>query len=302
MKKKVIIVAGPTASGKSALGLEIATKTNGVIINCDSMQIYRELPILTAQPSEVEMGEIEHRLYGVMLGSQACSVGYWRELAVMEIERAFALGKQPIILGGTGLYIRALMEGLSKIPEVSKQHRFEATTTYDQIGPEGLIDKIGEISPDSAKQLGFNDRQRIIRAWEVILATGRGLSEWQKQNPPKAEEGYVFRTVLVSPPREELYARCDKRFELMVGQGALAEVEALLAMKIEPSLPVMRAIGVPEIRSYLEGIVGYQEMVALAQQSTRRYAKRQLTWLRNQTDHEIKLQSSDEFHSYIAKI
>ena len=302
MDKKVIIVAGPTASGKSALGLEIAAQTNGVIVNCDSMQIYRELPILTAQPSAEEQGDIAHRLYGVLKGAEACSVGRWRDLAVVEIEQILSQGKQPIVLGGTGLYVKALMEGLSKIPDVSRQFRLEATELYDQIGPDGLVKRIADTCTQTADQLKTNDRQRIIRAWEVFLATGKSLSTWQREHPPFASEGYSFQTVLVSPSRDELYERCDKRFLSMIDQGAMEEVSALLALDLDPDLPVMRAIGVPEIKAYLDGMLSKEEMIASAQQATRRYAKRQLTWLRNQIDCEIKLQSPDEIESFIAKI
>ncbi|MDA9008691.1 tRNA (adenosine(37)-N6)-dimethylallyltransferase MiaA [Alphaproteobacteria bacterium] len=299
MEKKVIIVAGATASGKSALGLEIAERTDGVIINCDSMQIYKELPIVTAQPQPDEMAGVEHRLYGALFGSTACSVGLWRELAIREIEDVFSQGKQPIILGGTGFYIRALMEGLSKIPDVSKEVRQEATEAYEVLGPEGLVADIAVVSPETAAQLKQNDRQRIIRAWEVYLATGKGLVEWQKENPPEVKEGYSFQSVLLYPERAELYQRCDKRFSMMVHNGAIEEVEALLALGLDPSLPVLRAIGVPEIRSFVEGIVEFDQMVAMAQQSTRRYAKRQLTWLRNQMKFEIKLQNTDQFKNLV---
>ncbi len=302
MEKKVIIVAGATASGKSALGLEIAERTNGVIINCDSMQIYKELPIVTAQPQPEEMAGIEHRLYGALPGSTACSVGLWRELAIKEIELVFSQSKQPIILGGTGFYIRALMEGLSKIPDVPKDVRQEATERYDERGPDGLVADIAVVSPDTAAQLRQNDRQRIIRAWEVYLATGKGLSEWQKENPPEVTEGYSFQSVLLSPDRAELYQRCDQRFAMMAQNGAIEEVETLVALGLDPSLPVLRAIGVPEIRGFIEGTMEFDQMVAMAQQSTRRYAKRQLTWLRNQMEFEIILQNKDQFKNLVLSI
>jgi tRNA dimethylallyltransferase len=299
-RKTVLIVAGPTASGKSALGLRLAEALNGVIINADSMQIYSELPILTAQPDADEQSRAEHRLYSALSGLDSCSAGRWRDLAVCEIDQCHEAGQMPIILGGTGLYIKVLMEGLSRIPDVPQSFRDDASITYEKIGPEAVIDLVASCDPVSAATLKPNDRQRIIRAWEVIQATGKSLSQWQRENPPDAKEGYNFRTIAVLPEREEVYRRCNLRFEQMVQQGGIEEVESFLKLTPAPDLPLMRAIGVPEVCEYLVGGLGWDEMVKMAQQATRRYAKRQLTWIRNQINIEIKLQNLEEIDTIVA--
>jgi tRNA dimethylallyltransferase len=297
MNKQVIIVAGPTASGKSELGLLLARQMNGVIINADSMQVYRELPILTAQPGKDDLGLADHRLYGTLSAAEACSVGRWRSMAVQQIDRCHAEGRTPLILGGTGLYIKALMEGLSPVPEISIEFRVQATEDYDKLGPVGLVEKIRGHDPHMAQALRANDRQRIIRAWEVWLATGKSLLQWQHLHPPVAHEGYDFHTVLLCPERDLIYQRCDQRFEKMIAEGGVEEVQSFLSLELSPSLPLMRAIGVIEIKNYLNGEWTFEQMVAASKQATRRYAKRQLTWLRNQLDFEIKLQSVADFET-----
>jgi tRNA dimethylallyltransferase len=278
----VVVVAGPTASGKSSVALELAEAFGGVIINADSMQVYRELRLLTARPTEADEARAPHRLYGVMAAIEPCSAGRWRALALAEIERARGAGKIAIVVGGTGLYLRALTEGLAPVPEVPAAVRAETTRLYERLGGERFRAALGQRDPVMAGRLEAGDRQRLIRAWEVMAASGTSLAEWQALMPEgDALEAPVTKLIL-SPPRQALYARCDARFAAMVSAGALEEVAALLALHLDPQLPVMKALGVRELALHLAGELTLDEAVAAGQQATRRYAKRQGTWFRNQ--------------------
>jgi tRNA dimethylallyltransferase len=281
----VIIVTGPTASGKSALALDIARSFDGVIINADSMQVYRELRVLTARPDLATMREVPHRLYGVLPGAERCSAGRWRVMALAEISAAHAEGKLPIVTGGTGLYLRALVEGLDPVPEIPEATRTAARTLHDRLGAQDFHAALATRDPQMAARLHPNDRQRLVRAWEVVEATGRSLADWQADGAQAGSAGALAHRrlwILCQPPREALYAACDARFRVMMGQGALDEVRALLALGLDTSLPIMRALGVPELAAHLEGRLALEAAVTQAQQSTRKYAKRQETWLRTQ--------------------
>lgn len=278
----ILIIAGPTASGKSGLALAAADKYDGVIINCDSMQVYRELRLITARPSEADEAKAPHKLYGVIPASEACSAGIWREMAVPEIEACWQAGKLPIITGGTGLYIKALVEGLSEIPEVPVEIREEVTARRDDIGAEAFHQELSEFDPISAARLSPGDRQRMIRAYEVYLGTERSLTDWHKDAPTTPPLKAHYQSVIFEPPREELYAKCEARFDWMIENGALDEVAALRDLKLDPSLPAMKALGVPELIAYLKGEMSLEEATLAAKQATRRYAKRQMTWFRNQ--------------------
>ncbi|MGY9000629.1 MAG: tRNA (adenosine(37)-N6)-dimethylallyltransferase MiaA [Rhodospirillales bacterium] len=278
----ILIVAGPTASGKSNFALAAAHKFDGVIINCDAMQVYRELRIISARPSEEDEAKAPHKLYGLIPASQSCSVGVWRELAVLEIEACWNAGKLPIITGGTGLYIKSLMEGLTEIPDVSPEIRAEATTRLGEVGATAFHRELSKFDPVSAKRLNPADSQRVIRAFEIYLGTNRCLSDWHANGPTTQPLKALYQMVIFEPPRAELYAKCESRFDLMIANGALEEVDALRGLHLCPTLPAMKALGVQELISYLNGDLPLEVAFLAAQQATRRYAKRQLTWFRNQ--------------------
>jgi tRNA dimethylallyltransferase len=275
-----IIVAGPTASGKSALALALAEEFGGTIINADSMQVYRDLAVLTAQPGAAERARAPHRLYGVIDAAEACSAGRWRALAMAEIERACGEGRVPIITGGTGLYLRALLEGLAPVPPVPATVRHEARALHARLGGPAFREALGALDPGAAQRLAASDTQRLIRAYEVATATGQPLSTWQRQQAPAPD--LAAAAVILRPPRPALFAACDARFLAMMQAGALAEVKALLERRLASFLPAMKAVGVPELGALLDGRLTAEVAVAAAQQATRRYAKRQYTWFRRQ--------------------
>ena len=284
----VIIVTGPTASGKSGLALRLAEALDGVVINADSMQVYRELSVLTARPDLEAMRRVPHRLYGVLPGAERCSAGRWRVMALAEIAAARGEGRLPIVTGGTGLYLRALLEGLDPVPVIPEPIRDQARALHDELGGPAFHAVLAERDPAMAARLHPNDRQRLVRAWEVMEATGRSLADWQAagpRGPREAQAGLLTERrlwLLCQPPRERLYAACDARFEDMMRRGALEEVRALEDLGLEPSLPIMKALGVPELRAHLAGALTLEDAVSRAQQATRNYAKRQETWLRTQ--------------------
>lgn len=278
----VIVIGGPTAGGKSALALVLAEAFDGVVINADSMQVYAELDILTARPSPEDQIRAPHRLYGVLPATERCSAARWRALALAEIDAARTAGRLPVVVGGTGLYLRALLEGLAEVPTIPEDVRQAARTEHDRLGGPAFHAALAHRDPDSAR-LKPGDSQRLIRAWEVLTATGRPLSAWQRAAPASAPPpGLRFLPVAVLPPRPALYAACDGRFQSMVERGALAEARALDALGLAADRPALKALGVPELCRHLHGDMALADAVALAQQSTRRYAKRQVTWFRHQ--------------------
>ena len=280
----VIVVAGPTASGKSALAMEIAEAFRGVVINADSMQIYADLRVLTARPSEEEERRVPHRLYGVLDGSEKCSAGRWREMALAEIARAQASGLLPVLCGGTGLYLQTLMRGIAPVPAVPASFRAEATTLHAQLGGPGFHQRLAERDPVMAARLHPGNTQRLIRAWEVLNATGRSLADWQAAPRVGAATGLDFLSFVLLPARAPLYAACDGRFMQMVEMGALEEVRALVARGLDPALPVMKALGVRELAAHIAGEITLEAAIDQAQRETRRYAKRQVTWFRHQME------------------
>ena len=282
VQKPVLVVAGPTASGKSGLAMDLAVEFDGVIINADSMQVYEELRILTARPSEADEARVPHRLYGVMPASEPCSVGHWRARAVQEIQAVHAAGRLPVVAGGTGLYIRALMQGLAEIPDVSPDTREDVQNFYAERGGEAALEELSKVDPETASRLSPGDRQRVIRALEVHRGTGRALSEWLSEGNQGAMDGAVFQALVLQPPRDALYGQIDARFVDMVDHGALDEVRALLERGLDPALPAMKAVGVRELAAHLDGKVSLGDAIGAAQQASRNYAKRQLTWFRNQ--------------------
>lgn len=275
-----VLIAGPTASGKSALALDIARQLSGVVINADSMQVYEELSILTARPTPAEQGEVPHRLYGVLAGDDPCSAGRFAEMATSEIQRAVAQKQIPIFVGGTGLYFQALLEGIAPIPDIASDVRAEARSRFEVLGSEKFKDLLRKIDPDFVGALEVLDRQRMIRALEVYEQTGKPLSFWQSQKGQPVLDGQILRIVL-DVDRAELYRRCDARFLAMVEKGALGEVEALLQKRLSPDLPVMKAVGVRELAGVLDNKLSLEDACIQAQTATRRLAKRQLTWIKS---------------------
>jgi tRNA dimethylallyltransferase len=287
--KPVLVFAGPTASGKSALAAHVALAFGGIVINADSMQVYRDLPILTAQPNEAAKAMVPHRLYGFLALDDVCSADRWATLARQEIDAAHGAGKLPILCGGTGLYLRALLQGFSPIPDVPADVRQAARDLLAEIGPAALRERLAAGDPASATRLHANDRQRIARAWEVLQATGRPISEWQAL-PPVAPGDLRDLTFVLLPERAALYRACDQRFLAMLKHGALDEVRQALALYPEFYRPDRtapeggaKALGFWGLaRHAWEGSAVSEATVAAAQQQTRNYAKRQGTWFRNQ--------------------
>ncbi|WP_432200550.1 tRNA (adenosine(37)-N6)-dimethylallyltransferase MiaA [Erythrobacter sp. W53] len=282
-KPPVALIAGPTASGKSdcAVRLAQAIETRGkraVIINADSQQVYADLRILSARPREDEMGGIEHRLFGTWDGAQACSAADWAEAARREIAECHDDGAVPILVGGTGLYFRTLLDGIAPVPEIDPDIRAEVRQLYAGT----LREHLEAEDPEATARLNPQDTQRMARALEVVRSTGKTLSEWQKRKNGGIKNDIDLRPLIILPDREWLYKRCDQRFEWMLENGAVQEVDALLKRKLDPTLPVMRAIGVPEIRAFIEGGSTKDITSAEGQTATRQYAKRQYTWFRNQ--------------------
>jgi len=272
------LIAGPTASGKSALALALAEAEDGIVINADSAQIYRDLPILSAAPAASEQARAEHRLYGIRDGAQACSAADWASLARSEIERGHALGKLPILVGGTGLYLRTLLDGIAPVPPIDPEIRKLVRSRP----VEDNRAELQQLDPPGAERLGPADTSRIARALEVVKSTGRTLASWQGEREGGIGKQVDLRPLILLPPRDWLYDRCEARFEAMIDQGAVAEVERLLDRLLDANLPVMRAIGVPEISSFLHGETDRETMIAVGKQATRRYAKRQYTWFAHQ--------------------
>lgn len=273
-----LIVAGPTCSGKSALALELARTLDGVVINADSMQVYRELRVLTARPSAADEAAAPHALYGVRDAAQSGSVGWWRDAALGEMARVAAAGKRPILCGGTGLYFLSLTRGLADIPPVADAVRDEARGLLAQLGPVALHARLAEKDPATAARLLPHDSQRIARAWEVWRSTGQGLAAWQAS--PRRLAPWRFLAVLLDPPRAALRAAIAVRFAAMLEAGALQEVAALLALRLDPALPAMRAHGVAELAAHLRGELALPAAAARATLATGQYSKRQATWFR----------------------
>lgn len=275
---KLALIAGPTASGKSALAIRLAEMTDGVIINADASQVYNDLCVLSARPSETDMVRAPHRLFGTIDGATACSAADWAAAARQAIEESWRQGRLPILTGGTGLYIRTLLDGIAPVPAIDPAVRDEVRALSVAEAYRALESE----DPEAAARLRPSDSSRIARALEVVRSTGRPISIWQAERIGGIGDKVQLIPCILLPPREWLTARCDTRFEAMLDAGAVAEVEALLARKLAPDLPVMRAIGVREIASWLAGEIDRETMIAQAQAATRQYAKRQYTWFRNQ--------------------
>lgn len=287
--KPALIIAGPTASGKSGLAMAVAEEFGGTIINADSMQVYKELRILTARPSDEDEAQAPHRLYGFQNVSEACSAAQWSELAAAEMRKLWAEGRLPVLAGGTGFYIKAMTEGLSDIPAVPDAVRKEVEAMRKDLGPEAFHTKLAEVDEGAAKRLSPGDRQRMIRAMEVFMATGRSLTDWHNGAAQPAVPEAQFLSVLLDPPRETLNAAADARFDAMLTAGALEEVAALGALRLDASLPAMKSLGLAELFAHLNGDMSLDAAAGAAKQATRRFAKRQQTWFRNQFEPDIRV-------------
>ncbi len=285
-KKTVHIIGGPTASGKSAKAMQLARETNGVIINADSVQIYDALPILTAQPTEKDKAEIPHLLYGTRHPNEVCSAGNWREDVIPIIENVLENGQTPIICGGTGLYIKSLMHGLSPMPDIPEDIRQRANETQRTLGNPAFHAELEKIDPVMAQRFHPGHTARLIRAYEVMLATGKSLAEWQELPREQPPEHWEFHLQKIIPERKTLYEQCNRRFEIMLENGALDEVTNFAARmesdEINPGTPITKALGFKELRAYLNDEMTKDEAITAAQINTRHYAKRQTTWFRNQ--------------------
>jgi tRNA dimethylallyltransferase len=284
MVNQVLIVAGPTAGGKSSAALDLAQEFDGVVINADSMQVYRELHILSARPSLEDEAAAPHSLYGVLSAEERCSAGRWLEFAVPEIKSAWEEHRLPIITGGTGLYLKALLEGLSPIPDIPESFRIEAQELLFELGGEAFKEKLVILDPELGASLPAGDRQRLMRAYEVAKATGKSLSYWQKSPGVPALEIADIQSIVLMPPRAELYANIETRFDIMIGAGALDEAAAIHKLNLDPGLPAMKAVGVPQLGRYLRGEQTLEEACKDAKQASRNLAKRQMTWFRNQIE------------------
>ena len=278
------LIAGPTASGKSdvAVRLALALKAQGregVVINADSAQVYADLAVLSARPSEEEMQGVEHRLFGTWDGATACSAADWAEQARVVIAEAHARGAVPILVGGTGLYLRTLLDGIAPVPAIDPAVRDAVRGMPVAEAYAALLTE----DPDRASRLSPTDRARVARALEVVRSTGRPLGEWQAELTGGIGQAVALHTAVLLPPRDWLYERCDRRFALMLERGALDEVQRLLARELDPDLPVMRAIGVPELATLQAGELSHDTAIERGAQATRNYAKRQFTWFRNQS-------------------
>lgn len=277
----VTLIAGPTASGKSALALKMARETGAVIINADSQQLYADLRILTARPSPEDEAQAEHRLYGVADAAEAWSVGKWSRAALAILAELRAENRPAILVGGTGLYFTALTRGLADIPPVASAVRDQVEADFLVQGEALFRTRLAEIDPAAAQAIEAGDRQRLVRAMSVHAATGRPLTAWKSQTQPLlAPESWTG--LVIEPDRQVLYADCDRRADLMVENDALDEVRRLVARDLSPALPAMKAVGVRELAAYVSGAIDREAAVAALKQATRNYAKRQLTWFRNQ--------------------
>lgn len=275
----VALIAGPTASGKTALALHLAKTRDVTIINADSAQVYAALPVLSAQPSPAEMASAPHRLFGYLDGRTACSAARWAADAAAEVRAAHERGSLPVLVGGTGLYLRTLLDGIAPIPEVDVQLR----ANIRALDVDVAYARLEEMDPPMAAQLAPADGARIMRALEVVESTGRSIADWRKEREGGIGETIDLHPLLLLPPRDRLYARCDARFEAMMAGGAVDEVRALLAKDLPADAPLLRAIGVPELTAMLSGEMSKAEAIERGKIATRQYAKRQYTWFRNQS-------------------
>lgn len=294
---RAVLIAGPTASGKSALAVALSRRCGGNVINADSMQVYADLAVLTARPRPEDTDHVPHRLFGTLDAAEHGSAAAWHDQAMAEVKAAWRLDRVPVIVGGTGLYFRSLLEGLAPVPEIPPDVRAQVRAETKAFGPKTMHSELSRRDPEMAARLSPADSQRVARALEVVRATGRSLRAFQRDTVPGGlaeadAAGRVVKAVL-DLPRDNLYRRCDARFEAMLSGGAIDEVARLAARRLDPNLPAMKALGVPALIGYLNGEIDRETAVAEAKRQTRRYAKRQLTWLKTQFSHWPRLDATD---------
>lgn len=277
----ILLLAGPTASGKTALSLHAARALNAEIVNADSMQVYDRLAILSARPDRAEMEDVPHHLFGVIDPANRCSVGRWARLALEAVEDLRARGKRAVFVGGTGLYFKALTEGLAPAPDIPEEVRAAVSADLQRGGLEALREEALRHDPAGAAGIEPGDRQRLQRIVEIGRATGRALSDIQADTSPLIAPE-TWRGLVISPPRETLYARIEQRFDAMMETGALDEARRIAALELDPDLPAMKAVGLPPLLAHLRGEITLDEAVEIAKRDSRRYAKRQFTWFSNQ--------------------
>ncbi|WP_237737651.1 tRNA (adenosine(37)-N6)-dimethylallyltransferase MiaA [Candidatus Endolissoclinum faulkneri] len=287
-KNFVLIITGPTASGKTALSIKLAQLLNGVVINADSSQVYRELRIITNRPSPREESKVPHRLFGVLSATERGSAGWWRDAAVSEIDAVLGTGQMPILCGGTGMYINTLIHGIARVPPVENTVFEEAAARYQKIGCERFKDELLTLDPVLGPRVRSGDSQRLQRAWAVAISTGKPLSYWQAQPAIKLRKDLVFCRVLLFPSRHVLFQSVKIRYQKMIEKGAVDEVKCLAELNINSSLPAMRAIGVPQLINYIEAKTKLPAAIESAVTATQQYIKRQRTWFSNKFQYDIK--------------
>ena len=297
MINTVYVIAGPTATGKSDLSISLANKVNGAVINSDSMQVYKNLEILTARPSINEMKSIDHHLYGFVDGNERYNVERWCNDAAAVIKKTSANNLTPILVGGTGLYTNTLINGLIDLPSIPELIKIESEKILQEFGKDFLINQIKNIDPESLKEINYNDTVRLRRIWEVFESTGKKFSEWKLNKNKNFITNYNIKILLFLPDREKNYQVVNSRFVNMMKEGAVEEVKKLLELNLHNSLPIMRAHGVPEIMKYLANEINLEECINKGQQVTRNYVKRQHTWW-NSSNLQI-FQQFDKFASEI---
>ncbi len=277
-----IIIAGPTGCGKSALALDLAEAFGGEIVNADSMQVYRELRVLTARPTAADEARAPHHLYGFIPAAEACSAGRWTAAAAETLAAIGERRRLALVTGGTGLYIRSLLAGLAPVPPIPDDVREATRDRFRRLGGRAFRDELAAVDPEAAARLPASDRQRLMRAREVFEATGKPLSAWQREAQPAPLAGAPVATLALVPDRQPLYAALEARFDAMLAAGALEEAAALLARGLPETLPAMKAVGAKQLMAHLRGSLTLNDAITLAKRDTRRYAKRQMTWIRHQ--------------------
>lgn len=304
MAPRIWLIAGPTASGKSALALRLAERDGGEIVNADALQLYADLRLLSARPTPEEQARAPHHLYGIADAADGWSTGRWLRAATETLAEIAARGRPAIVVGGTGLYFHALTRGLAEIPAVPAEVRRLTAADYQALGEAEFRERLHGVDPAAAARIAPGDRQRLSRAWEVHAASGAALSDWQARTKPALAAG-SWRGVVLEPPRARLYQRCDARLEAMVAQGGLEEAEALAARGLDPALPALKAVGLRELAAHIRGEATLAEALAAAQMATRRYAKRQLTWQRNQVPNWPRItaaETADQWPEWVSAI
>jgi tRNA dimethylallyltransferase len=300
---RVLVICGPTASGKSAFALKLAEhyqERNPVIINADSMQLYKDIAIIAASPTEQDKALITHELYGILKAQDYCSVADYVKIASQLIQEKLAQGRLPIIVGGTGMYVNALMFGYSPIPDIDPALRLHARKLLKDIGNENFFVELIKLDPLVAEKLNPGDSQRILRAYEVIKQSGKSIVEYHALPPIQPLSGIDFKVIMLSPERDLLYKICNERFLQLLEKGALQEIQKLMDQNLSPDLQVFKALGVTELISYLKGDISLEESIKLAQTKTRQYAKRQVTWFTHQIPDKTVLEykNFEEYESY----